>query len=63
MLRARSAEAKEMERPAALGGDPLAQEVLERVGRLLQRDAATVRNLARMLEAVEAMAPAPGASQ
>jgi GAF domain-containing protein len=64
MLRARSADADAASlQPAALAADPLAQDVLERVGRLLQRDTATVRNLARMLEAVEAMAPAPGASQ
>ncbi len=48
--------------PAALAADPLAEEVLARVGRLLQRDSATVRQLARMLEAVEAMAPG-GATQ
>jgi GAF domain-containing protein len=46
---------------ASLAPDPAAQDVLDRVGRLLQRDTATVRQLARMLEAVEAMAPAgPG---
>lgn len=42
----------------ALAGDPLEQEVLERVGRLLQRDRGVVRQVARMLEAMEAMAPA-----
>ena len=42
----------------ALAADPLEQEVMDRVIRLLQRDKSTVRNLARMLEAVEAMAPA-----
>jgi GAF domain-containing protein len=41
----------------ALAPDPAAQEVLDRVGRLLQRDPATVRQLAAMLAAVEAMAP------
>ena len=64
MLRARSADVDPGTlQPAALAADPQAQEVLERVGRLLQRDPGTVRNLARMLEAVEAMAPAPGATQ
>jgi GAF domain-containing protein len=48
--------------PAALAPDPAAQDVLERVGRLLQRDSATVRQLSRMLEAVEAMVPG-GAAQ
>jgi hypothetical protein len=43
--------------PASLAGDPAEQEVLERVGRLLRRDPGTVRQLARMLEAVEAMTP------
>jgi transcriptional regulator with GAF, ATPase, and Fis domain len=47
--------------PAALAPDSAAQEVLDRVGRLLMRDSATVRQLARMLEAVEAMAPGGGA--
>ena len=47
--------------PESLAPDPAAQEVLDRVGRLLQRDSATVRQLARMLEAVEAMSPSgPG---
>jgi GAF domain-containing protein len=64
LLRAKSADADtETLQPAALAADPLAQEVLERVGRLLQRDTGTIRQLARMLEAVEAMAPAPGATQ
>jgi GAF domain-containing protein len=63
LLRARSADADAAGlRPAALAADPQAQEVLERVGRLLQRDSGTVRQLARMLEAVEAMA-SPGGSQ
>jgi len=48
--------------PAALAPDPAAQDVLDRVGRLLQRDSATVRQLSRMLEAVEAMVPG-GAAQ
>jgi GAF domain-containing protein len=48
--------------PASLAPDPAAQDVLDRVGRLLQRDNATIRQLARMLEAVEAMAP-PGPGQ
>ncbi len=47
--------------PAALAGSPAEQEVMERVARLLQRDPGTVRQLARMLEAVEAMAPAGAA--
>lgn len=47
---------------AALAPDPAAQDVLDRVGRLLQRDSATVRQLSRMLEAVEAMVPG-GAAQ
>jgi GAF domain-containing protein len=47
--------------PASLAPDPAAQEVLDRVGRLLQRDSATIRQLARLLEAAEAMsAPVPG---
>jgi GAF domain-containing protein len=46
----------------ALAADPLEQEVMDRVIRLLQRDSTTVRQLAKMLEAVEAMAPA-GASR
>ena len=44
--------------PDSFAPDPAAQDVLDRVGRLLQRDPGTVRQLARMLEAVEAMAPA-----
>jgi GAF domain-containing protein len=64
LLRARSEDADpQAMQPAALAADPQAQEVMERVGRLLQRDSGTVRQLARMLEAVEAMAPAPGATQ
>ncbi len=47
--------------PASLAPDPIAQDVLDRVGRLLQRDSGTVLQLARMLEAVEAMAPGGGA--
>lgn len=43
---------------AALVGDSLRQEVLARVGRLLQRDTNVVVQLARMLEAMEAVAPA-----
>jgi len=47
--------------PASLAPDPVAQEVLDRVGRLLQRDPATIRQVARLLEAAEAMsAPVPG---
>lgn len=46
--------------PLAFAADPLEREVMDRVVRLLQRDTTTVRNLARMLEAVEAMAPAGG---
>lgn len=61
LLRAQT-EGVEGEMPATLAADPLEQEVLARVGRLLQRDPATVRQLARMLEAIEAMAPA-GAPQ
>jgi len=45
----------------ALAADPLEQEVMDRVVRLLQRDSTTVRQLAKMLEAVEAMAPAGAA--
>jgi len=60
--RDKNADAAELA-PTALAADPLEQEVLQRVGRLLQRDPATVRQLARMLEAVEAMAPARGAAQ
>lgn len=64
MLRARSADADAAAlQPAALAGDPLAEEVLARVGRLLQRDTATVRQVARMLEAVEAMVPTHGSPQ
>ncbi len=64
LLRARSEDADSATpQPAALAPNPEAQEVLDRVGRLLQRDSGTVRQLARMLEAVEAMAPAPGAAQ
>ena len=61
MLRARdvNVDAATLQ-PAALSADPLAQDVLERVARLLQRDTGTVRQLARMLEAVEAMVGAPG---
>ncbi len=44
----------------ALGADPLEREVLERIGRLLQRDRETVRQVSRMLEALEAMSPAAG---
>lgn len=44
--------------PAALAADPVEQEVMQRVGRLLQRDRGTVRQLARLLEAAEAMAGA-----
>jgi GAF domain-containing protein len=47
--------------PASLAPDPVAQDVLDRVGRLLQRDSGTVLQLSRMLEAVEAMAPGGGA--
>lgn len=63
MLRARAADTGATLQPAALAADPLAQDVLARVGRLLQRDTTTVRQLARMLEAVEAMVPAHGAPQ
>ncbi|HEX4297419.1 MAG TPA: GAF domain-containing protein [Devosia sp.] len=42
---------------AALAGTPLEQQVLARVGRLLQRDTNTVRQLARMLEAMEGFTP------
>jgi GAF domain-containing protein len=52
-----SAEADELV-PKSLAADPVEQEVLERVGRLLQRDSATTGQLARMLEAVEGMLPA-----
>lgn len=41
----------------ALVGDSLEQEVLARVGRLLQRDSSTVIQLARMLEVMEATSP------
>jgi hypothetical protein len=37
--------------------------VLARVARLLQRDTGTVRQLSRMLEAVEAMVGASGGAQ
>jgi transcriptional regulator with GAF, ATPase, and Fis domain len=43
--------------PAAYAADPVEREVMERVVRLLQRDPETVRQVARMLEAIEAMAP------
>lgn len=46
------------QQPAALAADPVEQEVMQRVGRLLQRDRGTVRQLARLLEAAEAMAGA-----
>ena len=49
--------------PVALSADPLAQDVLARVARLLQRDTGTVRQLSRMLEAVEAMVGPPGAAR
>jgi len=59
LLRARDAEADADDlQPESLAADPAEQEVLQRVGRLLQRDPGSVRQLARMLEAVEAMAPA-----
>jgi transcriptional regulator with GAF, ATPase, and Fis domain len=61
LLRAKD-EGAEEDVPTSLTGDPLEQEVLARVGRLLRRDTATVRQLAKMLEAIEAMAPA-GAPQ
>jgi transcriptional regulator with GAF, ATPase, and Fis domain len=44
--------------PASLAGDPLEQEILQRVARLLQRDRTVVREVARMLKAMEAMSPA-----
>jgi GAF domain-containing protein len=59
LLRGESADGDDA--PASLAPDPAAQDVLDRVGRLLQRDPATVRQLARMLEAIEAMAPGGGA--
>ena len=46
--------------PAALA-DPLEREVTARVARLLQRDAGTIRQVAKMLEAIEALAPAGAA--
>lgn len=42
--------------PLAYATDPLEQEVMDRVARLLQRDPQTVRQVARMLEAIEAVA-------
>jgi GAF domain-containing protein len=42
----------------SLAGDTLEREVLARTGRLLQRDPSVVLQLARMLEAMEAAAPA-----
>jgi transcriptional regulator with GAF, ATPase, and Fis domain len=46
--------------PAALA-DPLEREVTARVARLLQRDSGTIRQVAKMLEAIEAIAPAGAA--
>jgi len=46
--------------PAALG-DPLEREVTARVARLLQRDSGTIRQVAKMLEAIEALSPAGAA--
>ena len=43
--------------PKSLQGDSLEQEVLERIARLLQRDRTMIRQVARMLEALEAMLP------
>ena len=58
LLRARDADADAAHLQPASLADPGEQEVMRRVGRLLQRDSGTVRQLAKMLEAVEAMAPA-----
>ena len=44
--------------PLAYATDPVEQEIMDRVARLLQRDPETVRQVARMLEAIEAMATA-----
>jgi transcriptional regulator with GAF, ATPase, and Fis domain len=46
--------------PAALA-DPLEREVTARVARLLQRDSGTIRQVAKMLEAIEALSPAGAA--
>jgi transcriptional regulator with GAF, ATPase, and Fis domain len=43
---------------AGLAADPAQREVMERVTRLLQRDPLVVRQIATMLGAIEAMAPA-----
>jgi GAF domain-containing protein len=59
MLRARSGESADATSdPLALAADPVAQEVMARVARLLQRDPGTIRQVAKMLEAIEALAPA-----
>lgn len=60
LLRGDSEDAQVEPAPVALAANSLEQEVLERVGRLLQRDRATVRQLAQMLEAVEGMISVPG---
>lgn len=49
-------------RPESLASDPVEREVLQRIGRLLQKDAGTVRQVAKVLEAMEALAPG-GAAQ
>ncbi|MER9216809.1 GAF domain-containing protein [Mesorhizobium sp. M0663] len=41
--------------PASFAGEPLEQEILQRVARLLQRDRTVVREVARVLKAIEAM--------
>jgi len=48
------------EQPEAMAPDPMEQEIMQRVARLLQRDPLIVRQLGKMLEAVEAMAEAHG---
>lgn len=58
-LRDASAKPGDAAEGVALVGDPLQQQVLERVGRLLQRDPNVVLQLSRMLEAMEAVVP-PG---
>jgi len=58
MLRAPTPAGGSGELPLAYATDAVEQEIMDRVARLLSRDPATVRQLARMLEAVEAMSPA-----
>ena len=55
LLRATSEGAETTQPDPAALADPLEREVTARVARLLQRDSGTIRQLAKMLEAVEAM--------